>query len=341
MNLSHPERHTAVDQMVNTTHSSTSRHPRIALIDSDRNASRESYRILRAATDKAHLVESPGELENLSEYSVIVANYDSMAQEDLDGLFQRYAGLSDKPHFLLYSSNEIRRELSAMFGERALTNLLGRDSVADASSLWVTIQKFLRGDIFGIDKYFSWGARKMSLRLSDSEDLEPYLHQMRAFVEPTRVPRRIMTSLLDAAEELMTNAVYNAPVSRDGTPRFANRSRTDSVHLDDREAVELELRVDGRQLGISVADPFGSLPPELVTRYLAKCFRKEEDQIDAKDGGAGLGLYYAFEKASHLVVNIEPKTRTELIALVNVRHTYREFAGEAKSFNMFVCGGRG
>lgn len=313
--------------------------PRIALIDSDRNVARDSHRILSAASDETHLVQSPKELGTLDGYNVIVANYDALPHAELNELFSQYAGLTHRPHLLLYSSNEIRSELSSMFGERALTNLLGKDSVADASALWVTIQKLLRGDIFGIDKYFSWGARALSLRLSHSNELEGLLDQMRAFLEPSRIPRRIVVSLLDAAEELMTNAIYNAPVATDGSPRFARLPRTELVSLGSAEYVDVDLRVDGKQIGISVADPFGSLRPEMVTRYLAKCFRKQDDQIDAKDGGAGLGLYYAFEKVSHLVVNIEPGTRTELIALVNIRNTYREFAGEAKSFNMFVRGG--
>lgn len=325
--------------MVKTITNQQDTPPRIALIDSDRNVARDSHRILSAASDDTHLVQSPKELGSLDSYHVIVANYDAVPHSDLHELFSQYAALSHRPHLLLYSSNEIRSELSAMFGERALTNLLGRDSVADASALWVTIQKLLRGDIFGIDKYFTWGARALSLRLSSSNELEGLLDQMRAFIEPSRIPRRIVVSLLDAAEELMTNAVYNAPITGDGNPRYARMARTELVSLDSAEYVDVDLRVDGKQIGIAVADPFGSLRPELVTHYLAKCFRKQDDQIDAKDGGAGLGLYYAFEKVSHLVVNIEPSKRTELIALVNIRNTYREFAGEAKSFNMFVRGG--
>ena len=106
--------------------------------------------------------------------------------------------------------------------------------------------------------------------------------------------------------------------------------------------VEVTLRfgADGKRLGISVSDPFGSLDPQRVLDYLSKCLRRGEDQIDRKEGGAGLGLYMMFDFVTHLVVNIQRGSRTEFVGLADITSSFRDLVGRAKSFNLFVEGRR-
>jgi hypothetical protein len=93
---------------------------------------------------------------------------------------------------------------------------------------------------------------------------------------------------------------------------------------------------DGQRLGVSVSDPFGSLRTEDVQGYLAKCFRRGDDQVDQKEGGAGLGIYYVFESLSHFVANIAPRRRTEIIGLIDLSSNFKDFSERSKSLNMFV-----
>jgi hypothetical protein len=37
-----------------------------------------------------------------------------------------------------------------------------------------------------------------------------------------------------------------------------------------------------------------------------------------------------------MVVNIAPRTRTEVIALIDVRQSYRDYASQSKGFNVFI-----
>jgi hypothetical protein len=108
------------------------------------------------------------------------------------------------------------------------------------------------------------------------------------------------------------------------------------VVLPPEEAATVKFTYDGRRLGVSVEDPFGSLEPARVLHYLAKCFRAGEDQIDTKEGGAGLGIYSVFDALSRFVINVEPERRTEMIGFIDITDTYREYAERGKSFNLFV-----
>jgi hypothetical protein len=137
-------------------------------------------------------------------------------------------------------------------------------------------------------------------------------------------------------DEFLTNALYNAPVDATGHPRFARRPRTERVELQPEEEITLRVCCDGRRFGISTSDPFGSLAPERLQEYLARAFRRGEDQVNEADGGAGLGFYQILDSLSHFVVNIDPGRRTEMIGLIDVSGGYRTFASNGKSFNIFV-----
>jgi signal transduction histidine kinase len=200
----------------------------------------------------------------------------------------------------------------------------------------VTVQKTVRHDIFGIDKYLGWGAVARELTIHSSSDKEAVLTAAEELGATIGLGERKTSLLMTVAEELTTNALYDAPVDDRQRARHASLPRSERVDLAAHENVHITLASDGRRVGISVEDPFGSLKAETVVEYLAKCFRRGTDQIDRKQGGAGLGLFYAFNSLSHFVVNIEPKQRTEFIGLIEVHGSYRDFEEKPKSFNLFV-----
>jgi hypothetical protein len=51
--------------------------------------------------------------------------------------------------------------------------------------------------------------------------------------------------------------------------------------------------------------------------------------------GAGMGLALAYRSCDHLVFNLSPGTRSEIIALVDVRYPPAE-RGPVSSYNVFV-----
>lgn len=173
--------------------------------------------------------------------------------------------------------------------------------------------------------------------LNGSRDKHEVIANARAFFERLEIAERLVANACHIVEELVTNAIFNAPVHDDtGEHLYARRRRNEDVALPDGKRVELLLRADGERLAITVTDPWGTLAAADVHAYLAKGFRRGPDQVDKKDGGAGLGLYQVFDAASHLVVVIEPRVRSEVTALIEAGGTYREFAAESKSLNVFA-----
>jgi len=172
-----------------------------------------------------------------------------------------------------------------------------------------------------------------------SEEREALIQAAQEFARETGCHSRVAERVALAADELLSNALYNAPVDPDGQRRFASTSRREEVKLSPGEEIRFRLATDGKRVAVAVEDPFGSLTPETVLHYLAKGLARGDNQIDTKPGGAGLGLYSLFHHVHHFVLHLEPGKRTEAIGLVEVTRSFKAFASQPRSVQILVSRG--
>jgi hypothetical protein len=311
---------------------------KILLVHGQQKSMRHLVQILRSIVgQEVELRERLGDaLADSKQYGLVIVDYEALLPEDRDQLLSTQKKSHSEPRLLVLSGTSARADFANLFGTGVLTNLLARDEVIDAWDMLVTLRKLLRRDIFGLEKYFAWGVEPQVMHVKSSSDKPALIEAAQSYADSIGVDRRLAQHFCTVADEFFTNAIFNAPVDADGKSRFGHCAREDEVTLGPNEAVEVKFSCDGFRLGISIADPFGSLSPQRLLFYLSKCFRKEADQVDDKLGGAGLGLYFVFECLTHFVVNIQPGRRTEMIGLIDVRGTFRDFAERSKSFNVFV-----
>lgn len=279
--------------------------------------------------------EPLGDLPPDGAYAVLIVNYDGLSADDRTRLMAHFADLKTTTRLLLISQKDCRSDFVPLFGRRVLTNLLGHAQGAVPSDLLVTLKKLIQPDIFGIERYFAPGFQVRVLSVANSKNKQQILEKTEEFATALGVHPRLVGQFISVADELFTNAIFNAPVDLSGSHRYASLSRRVGVALMPGEEIEIKLCSDDRRLGISVADPFGSLTRERLLDYLAKGFRGGEEQVDNKQGGAGLGFYMLIESLSHFVVNISQGKRTEVIGLLDVKGSYRDFAKASKSFSLF------
>jgi hypothetical protein len=309
---------------------------RALLLERDPATAREVSRVLRTVVGHTDVRESFSKVERHAEWDLAVINYDQLAQLERERIFTRFGSLNATGGLLLLAGQSERDELISLFGRHRARKLLARNGPVHAEDLLVTVQKTLRKELFGIDKYLGWGAQAQRMSLRSSTEKESVLGQCEALANTVGLSDRKSALLMTVAEELTTNALYDAPVDGVSRARHAALPRSERVELAPSEEILVTLATDGRRVGISVEDPFGSLKPDTVVEYLAKCLRRGADQIDRKQGGAGLGLFYTFNSLSHFVINIDPRKRTEVIGLIEVSGSFRDFEQRAKSFNVFV-----
>ena len=176
-------------------------------------------------------------------------------------------------------------QMPAILGLGAVTNLLVHPMPVLAEELTITAQKLIRGDLFGAEKYLLWGTdlerddgrpRQPARRASSAQLAE----QVRARGQSARVASMAML----VTDELISNAVHNAPIDAAGVHYRRDLPRDAELELDERHQVRLRWGCDARYLAIEVTDRFGSLDRDTILRALA------QNDVRESGGGAGMGI---------------------------------------------------
>lgn len=199
-----------------------------------------------------------------------------------------------------------------------------------AEELLATVQKLLRNEVFGLEKYIAWGAEVRSYTLADARERDAAVTTLASDVIGVGLPDRVSSLVSVIADELIANALYTAPLD-DHKQRFrVNDPRDRSRALQGRDVVTVRWATDTRYLALEVRDRWGTLDPHAVAASLAS----GKASTPATESGMGLALAYAC--CNQLVVDLEPDVMTEMIALLDVRYKPTEL-GRSASFHTFVA----
>ncbi len=203
-----------------------------------------------------------------------------------------------------------------------------------AEELFATAQKLLRRELFGVDKYLAWGAIVGETVIEATDDRLRAIGQLSHDVERMQIGRRQQAAVMLAADELVLNAVHNAPVDADGKRYLRDLPRDAVRSLAGRERPRLRWGCDGRWFAVSVRDGYGSVDAVTLIRYLSKAVERS-GQIRSEGPGAGIGLAMTFSAVTQLVFDVEPGQATEVIALIDVRPWPPASLPPLASFHLF------
>ena len=100
-----------------------------------------------------------------------------------------------------------------------------------------TVEKILRRDLFGLEKYMSgFGVALHSCTVHRADQRDELVEVICNYLAEIGCNRRVATQLATLADELVTNAIYNAPRDGSGRPLYAGTSRREKVQLKPGEA---------------------------------------------------------------------------------------------------------
>jgi hypothetical protein len=187
----------------------------------------------------------------------------------------------------------------------------------DSRQLSAMATRVIAGDIFGLEKMITWGTQIHSQLVGDYQEKSLCIAQISEFAELMGVRRKYREAIDQCIDEMMMNALYDAPVDEQGKPLFSEIPTKTRISLRVEQKVVVQYACDGKQFAVSVRDAFGTLERNTVLRYLYKCLHSEQ-QIDRKVGGAGLGLYLMVNSASTVYFNVLPGVATEAVAIFDL-----------------------
>jgi DNA-binding response OmpR family regulator len=303
----------------------------ILIVHPDRKTQRTVQRILGVTGHQVDIADDLDQGIKLMQYRaplLVVVDAAAALSPHADAFF-RAAEQAGAPSVMTLISPASAGDVPKLIGLGAVTNLLVHPMPVLAEELTVTAQKLIRKDLFGAEKYLLWGTELHEHQITRSVQRAYVIERIAEAVRVRGQSARVASMAMLVADELISNAVHNAPVAADGSRPRKDLPRDIDIALQGRDTVRLRWGCDARYVAIEVTDQFGSLDRDTILGALAK--------HDVRDtgGGAGMGISLAYRSCDHLVFNLAPGKRTEIIALIDVRYPPAERM-PCSSYNVFV-----
>jgi DNA-binding NarL/FixJ family response regulator/anti-sigma regulatory factor (Ser/Thr protein kinase) len=190
-----------------------------------------------------------------------------------------------------------------MAKENDISNIIPKSTPFNFDEFNSIVHNLVTEEIFGISRYMLNGFRIIGeYEVTSSEDISPVekkiLEDISAFTKPAPFVQILL-------EELITNAVYHAPMSLDGQEKYAKYS---DVVLQPGETVKIAFATDAEKYGVSVMDTSGKLTKQQVLYRLDRHIHGE-GLLDE----SGRGLHMSRIYSDRLVINIKRNHATEAI----------------------------
>ncbi len=145
--------------------------------------------------------------------------------------------------------------------------------------------------------------------------------------------RDINEKICAVLEELLTNAIFHSYKRADNNPKYPRQL---PASLDRREKIILKHSAQRSGIFLSVEDKGGNFGFDSIASAYRRCYGDAKQQVESKDGGAGLGLYMVFEMVTHFKVERVKGQSTVVSCWLNDTRTLDP---DFFSFNFFERGG--
>lgn len=203
--------------------------------------------------------------------------------------------------------------------------------------LMSTIGKIREKKYFGVNKCVSYGAYVHRYVLSHSDQRQWFRDALFEFIKGLSSVLGRPTDAyaqygVEVQEELLMNAIWDA------NPKLHDVDRRVPISLLPQETVQVEWSFDGTYLAIGVRDSFGTFKKPTVYKYLKFLFASDKKamiKLQHEAVGAGLGLFMVMERLSSLIITVMPHKTTEVIAILNLTTSPKNFSKKQRSFQFF------
>ncbi|HEY0987609.1 MAG TPA: ATP-binding protein [Kofleriaceae bacterium] len=301
----------------------------VVILERNKLVGRKVARFFMAAGNSAVTIEEPAALPAaLDGVEVLCADaFDG----DLVAEHIRARGVRG----VLWTAEPLRRSLRYLVETAGIDHVLGRrdfESPPRAWELMMLARRIQGAPTPPLGAYLDWGFTALDIEVRATSDRETATAQIHDFVGALGVPRRVAEMFGELGDELVMNAMYDAPVDASGRPKYA-ADRKAHIELAAHERPVLRIATDGTRLVLQVRDPFGRLERRHVFEGLMRGLAGGEQ--DRSGGGAGLGMMVCHNASSAMFFDVVPRRHTEVTALFELDINLREFRTSAKSLHFW------
>lgn len=302
------------------------------ILERNKMVSRRLVRHFACAGFEVKGVEDPSQLETqLEDASLLVADaFDAHVVEK---------AVRDKPGLrgLLLTAEPLRRALRFATENPGISNIFGRPDFESPPRRWelmMVLRRLLKPEEGPppFSAYLDWGFRGFQGRVASAAQRDSVVERVEGCIGVLSVPKRVSEMLNELTYELLMNAMFDAPVDREGVPKYA-MDRKASVELDESEQPTVRFGTDGSRVAVQVSDPFGGLQRKHVFEGLARGL--EAGEMDRSHGGAGLGMAVCHNASVAMFFDVVRDVKTVVTGIFDLDLNLREFRTQAKSLHFF------
>ncbi|MBA3452766.1 MAG: hypothetical protein H0T42_06735 [Deltaproteobacteria bacterium] len=196
-------------------------------------------------------------------------------------------------------------------------------SAAIEDLLLATLRKLDSGEYFGLEYYLRPGIETLFWTLGASHEKAVVLDEIKKIAGEVKCHPRITDLLVTAVDEMIINALYRP----DPAAEEAGQSS---------RPVTVACGCDGRFLAVSVLDEYGRFRHQDLVDAIRKALEHEQHGIAETAAHASLGFRLMLGALSHLVINVDPGRRTEIIGLVDLRRSLKDHRSAVPGLGMFT-----
>lgn len=245
--------------------------------------------------------------------------------QDSVGLFSDKVN-TNSVHFIV-QSDELKNSQDLIAGP-LFGNLLQRnfEPVAETATFYGRIVKREISDkALGLENFLSDKAKIQTIKFTRASQKQDAVEAIRNYVISAKFKGRLSSMIANAVDELLMNAMFDAPVDEVGKRLYNTTSRSSEIKLEGRAAVEMQVGFDGNYLAITIADQFGSMDKKMVINHMTKSYADEDYKLKHTSAGAGLGLGNVYRSGANFIFSCDSGNRTEVTLFFKRTASFKDF----------------
>ncbi len=186
----------------------------------------------------------------------------------------------------------------------------------------------IQGKPFGLNEIFEGTAKVQKIEMRNISQKSHILEAVKIYLTAGKWPTRQRSTVLTALDELLINAVYDAPQAAQGSQSQTSPTKIDISQFEPETNIAVTLAFDGTFFGVSVTDLYGSLDKAKLMRHIPKNHLKTEYKPKANTLSAGIGLSMVYQTGGGLVFICEPGVKTEALVYYRRTDSFKDFRNQ-------------
>jgi CheY-like chemotaxis protein len=261
----------------------------------------------------AECAEQAFEILNAHEVDLVISDINMPGMKGFE-LLKRVRQQYPKTKTALITAYNID-DYIRMAKENDISNIIPKSTPFNFDEFNSIVNNLVFEQIFGLQQYMLPDYEPVSrYSIVNSSSIPDVENDILAKIEGFLHPQPHVQILL---EELITNAVYHAPVDDTGKEKYEKHS---DITLEDGEAVDVSLGKDSEKYGVSVVDTSGKLTKKQVLYRIDRHIHGE-GLLDE----SGRGIHMSRIYSDRLIINIRKNVTTEAIFLNYFDEKYKGF----------------